>query len=63
MFYCKSNTVGLQLSILSWTADDPEMQRIRIIELLFENRFYLADFAVLISVQLKVRVRLSKFRA
>jgi hypothetical protein len=40
MFYCKSNTVELQLSVLRWTANDPDMQRIRIIELLFENKLH-----------------------
>jgi hypothetical protein len=37
MFYCKSNTVELQLSILSWTAKNTDMQRIRINELLLKN--------------------------
>jgi len=39
-FCCKSNTVELHLSVLRRTANDPDMQKIGIIELLFENRLH-----------------------
>jgi len=39
-FWCKSNKEELHLSILSWTAKDPDIQKIRIIEIIAENKFH-----------------------
>ena len=42
-FWCKSNVLDLHLSVLSWAEKDPDLQKIRIIELLFENKLHLTD--------------------
>jgi len=43
----------LQLSVLIWTASDPDMQKIRIIELLSENRLHLENLIPAVTIYSK----------
>jgi len=59
---CKSKKVELHFSLLRGTANDPDMQKIRVIEILFENKPHLADGipAVTITVSTCVRIFLQR---